>query len=843
MYGAFKYESIPSGHDQYSANQQYSSKDDYSIKNTQQYASSTKPELAALNASSSPSRIGQLNDNESISQAINQPLAAINSPDQWSMNSYYDQNSYSSSTLLTPDSQHSNLAICNAPPNVQSNLQSPSTLQSPNVQAANMPPIQQNIQSNVQLNIHLNVQSNLHPAIDPNVPSVQANIRQSVAHQFANQLPDQLNAGQLANRLATQQMPGKTAFSTSTFGAEHYSSKDAPSAKKLKGEKAASNFNLNYGGQQAGYFHNSISQTRQQSNNQMQAADFQLQCNLPYQQMSETGNGFNNSMTNTHAEPISELSTDYYSAHQSDMGNAVESYHQQSIKSDQPDYPILNSANNSSVHHHKKLLGIDQSKPNACLSSLATMPQMQSGQPMDRSLNSSGSSNSYPTNAQLEPSYSYLQSATNVDMNRLPNQNCNQFSSTSLNNCGPNQHNQLNFVQHPAIRPLGQNKQMLNFNSIKCQKSLTVKRLIKQELKASIQSRMQNQSQAAAKGRFNLENSTASSNNSHKLVDRKEVPNCKLTNSKANQSRTSKPMGVILDEEEKRKRRRERNKLAATKCRNKKKAHVFKLSEQGTTLDINNKVLRNELASLRLEEQRLVQLLINHRRICNLKFTMIAHQLEQFYQPNSQGNFNAPTDFGQHNFAQPCMPADSGHFKNSRVKIESDYEHKLDNQMTNQVNSGNLNLNDPNAPNTGLNSQTGYLPIFNQPSPIIKIEDSYNYPPNYSDNRLSGGGQTNYQQQQPCFNQQTNPPPYQTVSSPQVNYDSFGQQQNITHYDAGPVGNLHSSISKLPSNESPGLVGADFMQCTNDTPSDSDGFSPVRKTHPLGLTNGQWSLD
>ena len=280
-------------------------------------------------------------------------------------------------------------------------------------------------------------------------------------------------------------------------------------------------------------------------------------------------------------------------------------------------------------------------------------------------------------------------------------------------------------------------------------------------------------------------------------------------------------MGVILDEEEKRKRRRERNKVAATKCRNKKKAHVYSLSEQGTTLDINNKLLRNELTSLRLEEQRLVQLLVNHKRICNLRFTMIAHQLEQLYQPdNPGGSFpGAPlsTDFGQHNFAQQSMPADSVHFKNNRIKIESDYEQKVDNPMTNQLNSANTNDPNGSALNSSLNNQqyAGYQPIFGQSSPIIKIEDNYNYPPNYSDHRLGGdAGQANYQQH---FNQPIHPPSYQAVSLPQVNYDHFSQ--NSTHY-----GNLQSSINKLPNNESPGLTSGDFMQCTNDTPNDNDVF-------------------
>lgn len=826
MYGSFKYDSIQAGHE-YAANQQYSNKDDYSIKNTLQYA---KPELAALNASSA-----NRHPNDTDGRPISQPLQApISSADQWPMNSYYDQSSsYSSSTLLTPDSPHSNLSVCNVS-NVS--LQTPSQLQSPNVQT-NLPAIQQNIQSNVQLNIQLNVQSNLHPAtIDSNhVPSSLAtSIRQSV-HQFNHQLPDQLAGSQLANRLAPQQMqsPSKSnPFNSTAFGEDHYKDLDlAPPAKKIKNEKTP-NFNYN---QQTGYFHNSPNQLRQQPGNQMQAVDFH--CNLPYQQVGATGNGFVNSIANTHdgnADAMNDLPSDYYSTRQSNMGNAIEppSYHQQQpMKSDQPDYAVLNDTNDSNVHHKKPL---SQSKqPSACMPNLATLQPMQSSaqQPsMDRSLNSSSNNNSYPTNPPLDSSYSYLQSANlnvSIDMNpsSLPAQNCNQFneSGNSLSGSGSNSHpnshpnslphNQPNFGQQPAIRHPAQNRQTSNFNSIRCPKQQEMKRLfIKQELKATIQSRMQYQSQIAVRDRFNSEHS-ASSKNSHKLVDRKEVPNCKLTNSKTNHSRTSKSVGVILDEEEKRRRRRERNKVAATKCRNKKKAHVYQLSERGASLDIENKLLRNELTTLRLEEQQLVQLLLSHKRVCNLRVTMITHQPEQLYQSdNPGGGFpGAPlsTDFGQQTFPQQSMPAEIVQFKNNRIKIESDYEQKVDNA---------IQVNNTNNPNGSLNNQQySYPPIFNQPSPIIKIEDNYNYPPNYSDHRLAGdAGQVNYQQ---CFNQPIQPPSYQAVSSPQVNYDFT---QNSTHY--GDPGSNLQSVNKLSNNESPGLASGDFMQCTNDTPGDNGVF-------------------
>ena len=531
MYGQFKYDSMRSN-DQYS-NQQQLNKDDYSIKNTQQCLNKSDIQYSIKQETN----LGQLNENEIEQnlQTLNQSITqSINSPtDQWPLNNYYDQNSYASS-LLTPDSQQSiqhsiqSNVICN-----QSNL---TNLQQPT-----------NLQPNLQLNIQLNVQSNLHPPID-NSSSVQTSIQQSVVqqsiqHQFTNQFStNQLN--QLPNRLT----PQSSKHFNQTFN--DYS-KDAPLTKKIKSEK--NNFNLNYNQQnvQADYFSNS-NQIRQ--TNQMQNTNFQLQCDLPYannqQQLNQSGNSFQNNLLSNNGAELNNLSpsTDYYIRQQTNMTNidqsiATISYQQQqqpqSIKSDQLGYSNLNNSLNNNLNNERN-----------------TQKKLQD----TNNLAKQQANLSNQTNLQQQPIQTTRSLSSNFTANSL-----DSYSNLQLTNANQT-HSNFNQQQHSsATRQLDQNKQFLN--SIKCQKSiLNVKRSIRQELKASIQTRLQNQMPFRKFDNSGNNNLNSISSSSIKLVDKRElvVPNCKLNSSnKINQikSNLSKSTSVLLDEEEKRKRRRERNKV------------------------------------------------------------------------------------------------------------------------------------------------------------------------------------------------------------------------------------------------------------------------------------------
>jgi len=73
---------------------------------------------------------------------------------------------------------------------------------------------------------------------------------------------------------------------------------------------------------------------------------------------------------------------------------------------------------------------------------------------------------------------------------------------------------------------------------------------------------------------------------------------------------------LTFEDEERRLRRRERNKVAATKCRNKKKERTTRLIAEGEVLEIQNTALKEELRKLEAEARSLTDLLSQHSKVC-----------------------------------------------------------------------------------------------------------------------------------------------------------------------------------------------------------------------------------
>merc|ERR1711978_12994 len=69
---------------------------------------------------------------------------------------------------------------------------------------------------------------------------------------------------------------------------------------------------------------------------------------------------------------------------------------------------------------------------------------------------------------------------------------------------------------------------------------------------------------------------------------------------------------LSFEDEERRLRRRERNKVAATKCRNKKKERTTLLIAEGEVLEIQNSSYKEELIRLEAEKRRLTDILAEH---------------------------------------------------------------------------------------------------------------------------------------------------------------------------------------------------------------------------------------
>lgn len=97
------------------------------------------------------------------------------------------------------------------------------------------------------------------------------------------------------------------------------------------------------------------------------------------------------------------------------------------------------------------------------------------------------------------------------------------------------------------------------------------------------------------------------------------------------------------EDEERRYRRRERNKIAATKCRNKKKEKTTRLIAEGEVLEIQNASLKEEINKLEAEKRSLNDLLTSHEPQCKakkLKLETNSRKGENRCEFRSQDEFN-----------------------------------------------------------------------------------------------------------------------------------------------------------------------------------------------------------
>ncbi|XP_042633392.1 fos-related antigen 2 isoform X1 [Cyprinus carpio] len=72
------------------------------------------------------------------------------------------------------------------------------------------------------------------------------------------------------------------------------------------------------------------------------------------------------------------------------------------------------------------------------------------------------------------------------------------------------------------------------------------------------------------------------------------------------------------DEEEKIRRRRERNKMAAAKCRNRRRELIDLLQEETERLHMEQVMLQKQVSCLQREKEQLKMLLASHASICTL---------------------------------------------------------------------------------------------------------------------------------------------------------------------------------------------------------------------------------
>ncbi|NXR16786.1 FOSB protein, partial [Cinclus mexicanus] len=84
--------------------------------------------------------------------------------------------------------------------------------------------------------------------------------------------------------------------------------------------------------------------------------------------------------------------------------------------------------------------------------------------------------------------------------------------------------------------------------------------------------------------------------------------------------RRSREETLTPEEEEKRRVRRERNKLAAAKCRNRRRELTDRLQAETDQLEEEKAELESEIAELRKEKERLEFVLVAHAPACKVPF-------------------------------------------------------------------------------------------------------------------------------------------------------------------------------------------------------------------------------
>lgn len=90
-------------------------------------------------------------------------------------------------------------------------------------------------------------------------------------------------------------------------------------------------------------------------------------------------------------------------------------------------------------------------------------------------------------------------------------------------------------------------------------------------------------------------------------------------------SQSKKTVGLTAEDEDRRRRRRERNKIAATKCRLKKREKTNNLIKESEQLDAQNIDLKSQVKTLELERRSLLEMLQQHASVCTNGFTLAPH--------------------------------------------------------------------------------------------------------------------------------------------------------------------------------------------------------------------------
>ncbi|XP_060661855.1 activating transcription factor 3 [Drosophila nasuta] len=132
----------------------------------------------------------------------------------------------------------------------------------------------------------------------------------------------------------------------------------------------------------------------------------------------------------------------------------------------------------------------------------------------------------------------------------------------------------------------------------------TCSQLIKAGLKLSIQS----------KRKLSTCDSSSGSEQPNSKCSRRDE-DCEESSDEDSETKSA-PKGLTPEDEDRRRRRRERNKIAATKCRMKKRERTQNLIKESEVLDTQNVELKNQVRTLETDRRRLLEMLQAHAPSC-----------------------------------------------------------------------------------------------------------------------------------------------------------------------------------------------------------------------------------
>ncbi|XP_017086776.1 activating transcription factor 3 [Drosophila eugracilis] len=150
----------------------------------------------------------------------------------------------------------------------------------------------------------------------------------------------------------------------------------------------------------------------------------------------------------------------------------------------------------------------------------------------------------------------------------------------------------------------------------------TCSRLIKEGLKLSIQSKRKLSTCDSSSGsdqphskysrRSNNGHSGKCNNYSGSMSNANDLyDDCEESSDEDSETK-SQPKGLTPEDEDRRRRRRERNKIAATKCRMKKRERTQNLIKESEILDTQNVDLKNQVRVLEADRRKLIDMLQSH---------------------------------------------------------------------------------------------------------------------------------------------------------------------------------------------------------------------------------------